>query len=47
MADVLFIGPLMVWGAATSDGHPVARAALAITGLLTVIYNANNYLRRG
>lgn len=45
LLDVVFIGPLMVWGGYALDrgGHPVAGSALALLGLGTVIYNARNY----
>ena len=49
VADVLLIGPLMIW-AAGQRSSPLSgelRAALAFIGLLTITYNAANYLKGG
>lgn len=44
-ADVFVIGPVMVWGGTKLlRKHPVAGGALAAFGVLTVIFNARNWL---
>jgi hypothetical protein len=46
IADVLFIGPLMLWGGLhLRDEYPVRGTALALLGISTVLYNARNYMR--
>ena len=46
VADVVFIGPLMLWGGlALRDRYPLRGTALAVLGLTTVCYNARNYQR--
>lgn len=41
--DVVFIGPLMIWGGLKLRG--LGGYTLAGLGAATVIYNARNYLR--
>jgi hypothetical protein len=44
--DVLFIGPLMVWGGwRARDEAPAAGYGLTAMGLATIYYNGRNYLR--
>jgi hypothetical protein len=44
IADVVFIGPLMIWGGLQlRDAHPVRGTALALLGVSTILYNARNY----
>jgi hypothetical protein len=46
VADVLVIGPLMVWGGARAiPERPFAGLALTLLGLGTISYNAVNYTR--
>ena len=46
VADVLFIGPLMLWGGLRlRERYPVRGTALALLGVSTVLYNAQNYMR--
>lgn len=46
LLDVFAIGPLMVWGGVqTSRRSPVLGATLAVMGVLTVVYNGQNYLK--
>jgi hypothetical protein len=43
-ADVVAIGPLMIWGGAKLfREHPIAGGALALLGVGTIIYNARNW----
>jgi len=45
MMDVLFIGPLMIYGAyKAKDMHPALRITLAIFGICTIYYNGKNYI---
>lgn len=47
IADVLVIGPLMVWGGMKlRDEYPAQGVLLALFGVGTVIYNADNYFKR-
>lgn len=43
VADVLFIGPLMVWGGARAGGLP--GLVLAGLGAATIAYNASNWIQ--
>ena len=44
VADVVLIGPLMVWGGSKlAPRYPVAGGLLALFGVATVLYNAHNY----
>lgn len=46
VADVLFIGPLMTYVAVKAKNTPTwARAALALCGVATVIFNGINFIR--
>ena len=49
VADVVFIGPIMLWGGMQlMDRYPRRGAALAGLGIATVLYNLRNYnLKRG
>lgn len=44
IADVLLVGPLMLWGGTRLRQEP-AGVLLAALGLATVAYNATNYLK--
>lgn len=45
VADVVAIGPLMIWGACQIiDRYPVRSALLGLFGVGTVVYNARNWL---
>jgi hypothetical protein len=46
LADVLLIGPLMVWGglALNRANHPVAGGMLTVFGVSTVLFNGANML---
>ena len=47
VADVLFVGPLMVWGGARLSRQPGSKGGglvLAGLGLATIVYNARNFL---
>lgn len=45
LLDVVFIGPMMIWGghALNDRGHHIGGATLAILGLSTILYNARNF----
>jgi hypothetical protein len=43
LADVVLVGPLMIWGGVKAGG--LGGAALALFGIATVAYNARNYAR--
>ena len=44
LLDVLFIGPLMIYGAyKAKEMHPALRIILAIFGICTIYYNLKNY----
>lgn len=46
LIDVFALGPLMIW-VATFPGAPrLARTALWLGGLATIVYNGRNYLRQ-
>lgn len=46
LVDVFLIGPAMMYVAATASGIPEPlRWFLAFSGIMTVIYNGNNYLK--
>lgn len=46
VADVLFIGPLMIWGGLRlREPHPIAGVVLGLLGVATIGYNARNYWR--
>lgn len=46
LADVFAIGPLMTYGGCKlANTSKVPGAALAILGVLTVVYNGYNYLK--
>lgn len=49
LADVLVIGPLMIWGgvALHRNAHPLAGALLGIFGAGTVVLNGYNFVREG
>ena len=45
LADVFVLGPFMVWFAwKAEEMGDLPRAALAIAGFLTAVYNGRNYL---
>lgn len=44
IADVLLIGPLMVWGGARAiPQHPIAGVALTLMGMGTIVLNGVNF----
>lgn len=44
--DVFVIGPLMTWGGLKlREKHPKLGGLLAVFGVTTALYNANNYFR--
>ena len=46
IADVVLIGPLMIWGGArTIPKNPVPGIALTLFGMGTIIFNWVNYRR--
>lgn len=45
LADVFFIGPLMIYAGARGKFSLWIDTALLITGILTISYNADNYIR--
>ncbi len=46
IADVVLIGPLMIWGgAALARRSSLAGAALAGLGVATIVFNGRNWLR--
>lgn len=46
IADVVFIGPLMIWGGLhLREDHPIRGTVLALLGVSTILYNARNYQR--
>lgn len=46
IADVVLIGPLMIWGGSRAiPKNPVAGLALAFMGMGTIVYNWVNYLK--
>lgn len=45
LVDVFFLGPLMIY-AATREAMPgPLNAALLLSGILTITYNAQNYIK--
>ncbi len=47
IADVFIIGPLMTWGGLKlRANYPEAGGLLAVLGVATAVYNANNYFIR-
>ena len=47
LLDVLVLGPFMVWASGRRELPEWARAGLAISGALTIVYNADNYIKVG
>jgi hypothetical protein len=45
LVDVFFLGPFMVWAGSTGRLPGWASAALVVSGLATIAYNARNYQR--
>ncbi len=43
LLDVVFIGPMMVWGGLKLRGP--GGYTLALLGIATVVYNGHNYVR--
>lgn len=46
LVDVFALGPFMVWAATVPRLPEWARLALFVSGVLTVTYNADNYMRQ-
>ena len=44
LADVIFIGPFLIWAARKEKLSPRAKAVMAVIGVLTIGYNLKNYL---
>ncbi len=45
LLDVFVLGPFMVWYAnQTPQMNPLARSALTLAGIATIVYNGLNYL---
>lgn len=45
VADVVLVGPLMIWGgAALARRSSLAGAVLAALGVATIVFNGRNYL---
>ena len=45
IADVIFIGPFMIWFAITAKNIPILYSSLMIAlGLVTMIYNLKNFV---
>lgn len=42
--DILFIGPFMIYMSYIGNEHIYLRIILAILGILTILYNFNNYI---
>lgn len=46
LADVLLIGPLMIWGGfQLTDEYPVLGPLLGALGIATVFYNGYNFMQ--
>jgi hypothetical protein len=46
LIDVFLLGPFMVWFAAAAQGVPQwAKIALAVSGVLTTLYNGHHFIR--
>ena len=44
--DVVFIGPLMIWGGVhAAKTHKAPGAVLGLLGVATILYNASNYAK--
>ena len=44
--DVFTVGPLMIYSATQEKKNPVVRTGLVLLGLVTIIYNAQNFIIR-
>lgn len=44
LADVLFVGPLLLWAAVRIRRPPALRVALTVTGWATILYNGARFL---
>lgn len=44
--DVFAVGPMMIYSATEQNKSPAMRAGLVIVGLLTIIYNAQNFIAK-
>lgn len=42
--DVFAIGPMMIYSATKQQKSPAMRVGLVVVGLLTIIYNAQNFI---
>lgn len=46
LVDVFLLGPFMVWFATVAQGVPQwAKIALAVSGVLTTLYNGHHFIR--
>lgn len=46
LVDVFLLGPAMIWIGATHKEQPFAGMLLALSGIATIVYNGENYLRK-
>lgn len=46
LADILLIGPLMIYSGTGKRMPPILRDALVVMGVLTIVYNGANFLAR-
>lgn len=42
--DVFAIGPMMIFAATEKEKSPAMKTGLVVVGLLTIIYNAQNFI---
>lgn len=42
--DVFAVGPMMIFAATEKEKTPLMRVGLVAVGLLTIIYNAQNFI---
>jgi len=46
LVDVFLLGPFMIWFGIAANGVPEwAGILMVVSGVLTIVYNAKNYLR--
>lgn len=46
LLDVFLLGPFMVWfGVKAQNIGPLPKALMVISGIGTIVYNGNNYLK--
>jgi hypothetical protein len=47
LADVLLVGPFMIWFGGQARAPDWAKHSMIGLGVLTILYNGRNYLRSG